>query len=198
MVKAFNQSFSVSKTQFCTEFSKIWHSILWEYLLFKLPKEIKIAKGNISIHYKTSLIIIRLDLMSYCNMDGRHKTTDTHYVNKRGLGWVSELMIRVDSKLTENRISKIMSTILKDNLQIQPWFEKVIVVNQILIYLNVSVFYLYSQCSRQKFYFLFRLSSYTAKKVFFNTSLAINMASQYFYCQFHFLLLFYFSFVIPK
>ena len=77
MVKAFNQNFSVSKTQFCTEFSKIWHSILWEFLLFKLPKEIKDAKGNISMHYKTSLTIIRLDLMSYCNMDGRHKTTDT-------------------------------------------------------------------------------------------------------------------------
>ena len=28
------------------------------------------------MHYKTSLTIIRLDLMSYCNMDGRHKTTD--------------------------------------------------------------------------------------------------------------------------
>ena len=77
MVKAFNQNFSVSKTQFCTEFSKIWHSILWEFLLFKLPKEIKDAKGNISMHYKTSLTIIRLDLMSYCKMDGRHKTTDT-------------------------------------------------------------------------------------------------------------------------
>ena len=50
---------------------------MWEYLLFKLPKEIKVAKGNISMHYKTSLIITCLDLMSYCNMDGRHKTTDT-------------------------------------------------------------------------------------------------------------------------
>ena len=237
MVEAFNQNFSVTKTQSCTEFSRIWHSILWEYLLFKLPKEIKVAKGNISVHYKTSLTIIHLDLMSYCNMDGKHKTTDTikkrrleapkcaqplsvrsnfslevslcsksqvffswqttYYINKRGLGWVSELMIHVDSKLTENRICKIMSTILKNNLQIQPWFEKVIVVNQILIYLNVSVFYLYSQCSRQKFYFLFQLSSYTAKKVFFNISLAINMASQYFYCQFPLLIL-YFSFVIPK
>ena len=29
------------------------------------------------MHYKTSLTIIRLDLMSYCKMDGRHKTTDT-------------------------------------------------------------------------------------------------------------------------
>ena len=58
-------------------------SILWEFLLFKLPKEIKDAKGNILMHYKTSLTIIRLDLMSYCNMDGRHKTTDT--IKKRRL-----------------------------------------------------------------------------------------------------------------
>ena len=42
-----------------------------------LEKEIKDAKGNISMHYETSLTIIRLDLMSYCNMDGRHKRTDT-------------------------------------------------------------------------------------------------------------------------
>ena len=129
-------------------------------LLFKLPKEIKDAKGDISMHYKTSLTIICLGLMSYCNMDGRHKTTDTikkkhlevpkcvqpllersnfslevslcsniqvffslqtftHYVNKRGLERVSELMIH-DSKLTKNRICKIiMSTILKNSLQIQ-------------------------------------------------------------------------------
>ena len=46
-------------------------------MLFKLPKEIKDAKENISLHYKTSLTIIRFDLMPYCNMDGRHKTTDT-------------------------------------------------------------------------------------------------------------------------
>ena len=92
MVKAFNQTFSVSKTQFCTKSSKICHSILWEFMLFsilwkfmlfKLPKEIKDAKGNISMHYQTSLTIIRLDLMSYCNMDGRHKTTDT--IKKRRL-----------------------------------------------------------------------------------------------------------------
>ena len=83
MVEAFNQNFSVTKTQSCTEFSRIWHSILWEYLLFKLPKEIKVAKGNISVHYKTSLTIIHLDLMSYCNMDGKHKTTDT--IKKRRL-----------------------------------------------------------------------------------------------------------------
>ena len=50
---------------------------MWEYSLFKLPKEIKVARGNISMHYKTSLTITRLDLMSYCNMDGRHKMTDT-------------------------------------------------------------------------------------------------------------------------
>ena len=77
MVKAFNQNFSVSKTQFCTEFSKIWHSILWGFLFFKLPKEIKDAKGNISMHHKTSLTIILLDLTQYCSMDGRHKTIDT-------------------------------------------------------------------------------------------------------------------------
>ena len=121
------------------------------------------------MHYKTSLTIIVLGLMSYCNMDGRHKTTDTinkkrleapkcaqplsersnfslevslcsniqvffslqtftHYVNKRGLGRVSELMIHVDRKLTENRICKIiMSTILKNNLHIQgheTWVSK--------------------------------------------------------------------------
>ena len=35
------------------------------------------------MHYKTSVTIIRLDLMSYCNMDGRHKTTDT--IKKRRL-----------------------------------------------------------------------------------------------------------------
>ena len=67
-----NQNFS-----FCTEFSKIRHSILWEFLLFKFPKEIKDAKRNISMHYKTSLNIIRLDLLSYYNMDGRHKMTGT-------------------------------------------------------------------------------------------------------------------------
>ena len=29
------------------------------------------------MHYETYLTIIPLDLMSYCNMDGRHKMTDT-------------------------------------------------------------------------------------------------------------------------
>ena len=52
-------------------------------MLFKRPKEVKDTRANISMHYKTSLTIIRLDLMSYCNMDGRHKTTDT--INKRSL-----------------------------------------------------------------------------------------------------------------
>ena len=126
---------------------------MWEFLLFTPPKEIKDSKGNISIHHKTSLPIILLDLMSYCNMNGKHETTGTikkrhldapesaqplsvrsnfslevflcsnihssffswqtftHYVNKRGLGRISELMIQVDSKLIENRIyKKIMST----------------------------------------------------------------------------------------
>ena len=120
--------------------------------------------------YKTSLTIIRLDLLSHCNIDGRHKTTDTikksrleapkcaqlllvrsnfilevsrssnsqvfsvgkpsHITSIRG-GWDGfELMIHVDSKLTENRMCKIISTILKNNLQIQPWFQKLIVVNR--------------------------------------------------------------------
>ena len=35
------------------------------------------------MHYKTSQTIIRLDLMSYCHMVGRHKTTDK--INKRRL-----------------------------------------------------------------------------------------------------------------
>ena len=56
---------------------------MWEFLLFKLPKEIKDAKGNISMHDETSLPIILLDLTSYFNMDGRHKTTDT--IKKRRL-----------------------------------------------------------------------------------------------------------------
>ena len=56
---------------------------MWKFLLFKRPKEVKDTRANISMHYKTSLTIIRLDLMSYCNMDGRHKTTDT--INKRSL-----------------------------------------------------------------------------------------------------------------
>ena len=80
MVKAFNQSFSVSKTYFCTQFSIIWHSILWEFLLVKLPKEIKDAKVNISMHYKTSLTVICNVVLQYT---WRHKTTDT--VKKRRL-----------------------------------------------------------------------------------------------------------------
>ena len=48
------------------------------------PKEIKESKGNISMHYETSLNIIRLDLMSYYNMDGRHKTTGT--IKKEAFG----------------------------------------------------------------------------------------------------------------
>ena len=36
------------------------------------------------MHYKTSLNIIRLDLMSYYNMDGRHKTTGT--ITKEAFG----------------------------------------------------------------------------------------------------------------
>ena len=32
------------------------------------------------MHYKTSLTIIRLDLMPDCNMAGRHKTTDNKKV----------------------------------------------------------------------------------------------------------------------
>ena len=35
------------------------------------------------MHCKTSLTIICLDFMLYCNMDGRHKTTDT--IKKRHL-----------------------------------------------------------------------------------------------------------------
>ena len=54
--------------------------------------------------------------------------TFTHYVNKRGLGRDSELMMHVDSKLTENRVCMIiMPTILKNNLQIQgheTWVSK--------------------------------------------------------------------------
>ena len=42
-------------------------------MLFKFPKEIKDAKGNIWMHYKTSQNITRLDLTSYYNMDGSHK-----------------------------------------------------------------------------------------------------------------------------
>ena len=48
-----------------------------EFSLFKFPKEIKDAKGNISMHYKTYLNIIRLGVMSCQNMDERHKTTHT-------------------------------------------------------------------------------------------------------------------------
>ena len=49
--------------------------------------------------------------------------TFAHYVNKKGLGSGSQLMIHIDSKLTQNRICKIiMSTILKNNLQIQGLF----------------------------------------------------------------------------
>ena len=80
MVKAFNKSFSVSKTYFCTQFSVIWHSILWEFLLVKLPKEIKDAKVNISMHYKTSLTVICNVVLQYT---WRHKSTDT--VKKRRL-----------------------------------------------------------------------------------------------------------------
>ena len=46
-------------------------------MLFNLPREIKDAKGNISTHFKTSLNIIRLNLVSYYNMDGRHETAGT-------------------------------------------------------------------------------------------------------------------------
>ena len=38
------------------------------------------------MHYKTYLTIVRLELMSYYNMDGRPKTTDTQ---KRGV-WKHE------------------------------------------------------------------------------------------------------------
>ena len=54
-----------------------------EIFALQASKGNKDAKRNISMHYKTSLTIIRLDLMSYCNMDGRHKTTDT--IKKRRL-----------------------------------------------------------------------------------------------------------------
>ena len=70
--------------------------------------------------------------------------------------------------------------------------------NQILIYLNISVFYLYSQCSRSKFNFLFQLSSYTAEEAFFNISFAINMASQHSYCKFHFFVVFLIFFCRSK
>ena len=70
--------------------------------------------------------------------------------------------------------------------------------NQILIYLNISVFYLYSQCSRSKFNFLFQLLSYTAEKAFFNISFAINMANQHSYCKFHFFVAFLIFFCRSK
>ena len=69
--------FSETKLSFAQNFYKIWYSNLWEFLLFKLPKEIKDTKGNISMHCKTSLTIIRLNLVLHYNMDGRHETTDT-------------------------------------------------------------------------------------------------------------------------
>ena len=65
---------------------------MWEFLLFKFPKEIKDAKGNISMHYKTFLNMIRLDFMSYYNMDGRHKTTGT--IKKEALSVPLPLSVR--------------------------------------------------------------------------------------------------------
>ena len=151
------------------------HSILWEFLFSNLPKEIKDAKGNISMYHKTSLTIICLDLISYCNMNGRHKTTDTikkrhleapkcaqplrvrsnfslevslcsniqvfsvgktsHIVSTRG-SWDGSVnwwyMLTVNWQICKI----IMSTILKNNLHIQG--------HETWIYLNISVFYLYS------------------------------------------------------
>ena len=153
--------FQQAKLSFAQNFYKIWYSILWEFSLFKLSKEIKDAKGNISMYYKTSLTITRLDLTSFYNMDGIHKTTDTikkrHFESpqcaeslsirnnfklevspcfniqvfsvgkpshitptRRGLdgsvNWWYMLTVNWEKK----RIYKIiMSTILKNNLQIQ-------------------------------------------------------------------------------
>ena len=79
-----------------------------------------------------------------------------------------------------------------------PILDWLVYGNQILIYLNISVFDLYSQCSRSKFNFLFQLSSYTAEEAFFNISFAINMASQHSYCKFHFFVAFLFFFCGSK
>ena len=89
---------------------------------------------------------------------------------------------------------------------VKPGFQKPNVVNLRLAslwksdlnLLNISIFYLCSQCSRSKFNFLFQLSSYANKKVFLNIFLAINMASQDFYCKFHVLGGFLFFFCHSK
>ena len=50
------------------------------------------------MHYKTSVTIICLDLMSYCNMDGKHKTTDT--IKKRRSTKVCTAIISVRSNFS--------------------------------------------------------------------------------------------------
>ena len=60
------------------------------------------------MHYKNSLTIIRLDLMWYCNMDGRQKTTDT--IKRRRLEapkCAQPLLVRSSFKLEVSLCSNI-------------------------------------------------------------------------------------------
>ena len=61
------------------------------------------------MHHKTSVPIIRLDLMSYCNMDGRHKMTDTS-IKKRRLEppkFAQPLLVRSNFSLEVSLCSNI-------------------------------------------------------------------------------------------
>ena len=66
--------------------------------------------------------------------------------------------------------------------------------NQILIYLNISIFYSYVfSVAGRNLTFSFQFSSYTTRQVFLNT-LAMNIENQHSCCKFHFLSGFLFFF----
>ena len=113
-------------------------------------------------------------------------------------------MTHVDRKLREKRICKIiMSKNFKNDIQFQgneTWISNY--GNQILIYLNISIFYIYvfSVAGRNLiFYFNFQATSATGQALL--KTLTMIIENQQISCKFHFFggLLFFFCHIkMPK
>ena len=89
------------------------------------------------MHYKTSMTIIRLDLMSYCNMDGRHKTTDT--IKKRRLEapkCAQPLLVRSNFSLEVSLCSNIQVFSVGKPSHITPTTGGWDVVSQLMIHVD--------------------------------------------------------------
>ena len=89
------------------------------------------------MHYKTSVTIICLDLMSYCNMDGKHKTTDT--IKRRRLEapkCAQPLLVRSNFSLEVSLCSNIQVFSVGKPSHITPTTGGWDVVSQLMIHVD--------------------------------------------------------------